>query len=332
MRIKEIWKELENDKSFSKGLLIRRYSGSVIPEVFIAMQVPEKLFCIAASINSEINIKLSNYLNLQEIQLEVFPDINHSNKNILLFKLLNNQHKDIFAILCEDLILCIANETNEKKLVTSLLNRFEKWKSLFNKIGLQGLSIEEQHGLYGELFFLRKFLQNNADHANVLNSWVGPEKEIRDFQNGNWGVEIKTTQTNNQQKVHISSERQLDASNLVNLFLYHISIDVRQNTGETLIDIIDSIAEILNSDFPTLNRFKSKLFEAGFFDQHKDLYSNTGYFIRQDFFYKVENEFPRIEEAEIRNGVGDVKYSIVISQCTEFKRTEEYVFKSLIFL
>ena len=58
----------------------------------------------------------------------------------MIFKLINNQHKDIFAVLCEDLISSISSETNEKKLVTTLLNRFEKWKSLFNKFTLEGLT------------------------------------------------------------------------------------------------------------------------------------------------------------------------------------------------
>jgi hypothetical protein len=76
-----------------------------------------------------------------------------------------------------------------------------------------------------------------------------------------------------------------------------------------------------------LNCFRSKLIEAGFFDNHRQVYENTGYFIRQGLFYKVENDFPRIEEKDLRNGVGDVKYSIVISQCPDYLLKEENVFQ-----
>lgn len=317
-KINQIWKELENDNSFSKGLLLRRYSGAVLPDVYVAMQHPEKYLCICISISDSIEVNISSFSNLQEIQVDLYPSPTQSEKNALVFKLLNFQHKDIFTVLCEDLIASIATETNERKLVKEILNRFEKWKSLFNKIGLQGLTPEEQRGLFGELYFLRKYLQVNSNFLEIVNTWLGTEKQVRDFQSGTWAVEVKTTHGNNHQKVHISSERQLDTTNLDDLFLYHISLEQMQNSGETLNDIVDSVVAILETDALAANKFKSKIYEVGYFELQRSLYDGKGYFIRQDIFYKIENDFPRIQESEIRVGVGDVKYSIILSQCTTF--------------
>lgn len=328
-KINSIWNELENDKSFYKGLLLRRYSSSVLPDVFVAFQNPEKLLCIAASVNENIEIDLLTFANLQEIQIDFYPDPNQKEKQILLFKLLNQQHKDIFSVLCEDLITSIASETNERQLVKTLLNRFEKWKSLFTKIISEGLLSEEQRGLFGELYFLRKFLKINNNYQFVLNTWIGTAGEVRDFQMNNWALEVKTTHGNNHQKVQISSERQLDTTYLDKLFLYHLSLEKVQESGETLNQIIASIDTILEVDAIASNRFKSKLYEAGYFQHHFPLYDSVGYFIRQDTFYVVENEFPRIQENEIRSGVGDVKYSIILSQCEAFKQTEQSVFETL---
>lgn len=329
-KINQIWDELANDKSFAKGLLVRRYSGSVLPDVFVALQQPEKLLCIASSISDNIEVNISQFDNLQEIHIDFFPDPNQHGKNTLLFKLTNNQHRDIFSVLCEDLIASITNETNEKKLVKTILNRFEKWKSLFTKIISEGLLLEEQRGLFGELYFLRKFLQSNSNNYQyVLNAWIGTAGEVRDFQMNNWAVEVKTTHGNNHQKVQISSERQLDITHLDKLFLYHLSLEKVQESGDTLNQIIASINNILVTDTIALNRFKSKLYEAGYFDQHFALYESHGYLIRQDAFYIVENDFPRIQENEIRSGVGDVKYSIILSQCEEYKQTEEIVLETL---
>jgi len=160
---------------------------------------------------------------------------------------------------------------------------------------------------------------------------VGAERQIRDFQFKSWSVEVKTTHGNNHQKVHISNERQLDTANLDDLFLFHLSLESRLHSGETLNEAVDSILLILEKDFSSLSRFKNKLLEAGYFENHRIHYSETGYFVRNEVFYKVENEFPRIEEDEIRNGVGDVKYSIIISQCSEYIRTEGQVFQKVIF-
>ena len=286
--------------------------------------------CVYVAISKTTEVNISNFSNLQEIQVDLFASPNESDKNILIFKLLNFEHKDIFAVLCEDLIASIADETNEKKIIREVLNRFEKWKSLFNKIGLQGLKPEEQRGLFGELYFLRKFLQTNSDFLSVVSTWIGTEKKIRDFQNGSWAVEVKTTHGNNHQKVHISSERQLDTTNLETLFLYHISLEQQQNSGETLNDIVDSVTDILRTETIALNKFKSKIYEVGYFDLQRNLYENIGYHIRQDEFYKVEKDFPRIEENDLRIGVGDVKYSIILSQCAPFSISESEVFDIVI--
>jgi len=329
MKINQIWDELANDSSFTNGLLLRRYSGSVLPDVFVAMQHPEKFLCIASAISKSIVVNIIPFDNLQEIQIDLYPDPNQKEKNILLFKLINNQHKDIFSVLCEDLIASIASETDEKHLVKTVLNRFEKWKSLFTRIISEGLSSEEQRGLFGELYFLRKFLQNNENFQQVLDSWVGTSREVRDFQMTNWAVEVKTTHGNNHQKVQISSERQLDITHLEKLFLYHISLEKAQESGESLNQIIDSIQNILDTDSIAQNRLKSKLYEAGYFEQHISFYDSTGYFIRQDTFYEVSGNFPRIQENEIRAGVGDVKYSIILSQCDNYKQTDISVFENL---
>lgn len=331
MKINQIWDELENDKTFSKGLLLRRYSGAVLPDVYVAMQHPEKLLCICISIDKSLEVNISSFSKLQEIQVDLFPSPNQPDKNELVFKLINFKHKDIFTVLCEDLITSIASETNEKKLVKEILNRFEKWKSLFNKISLQGLTPEEQRGLFGELYFLRKYLQANVNQLEIVNTWIGSEKQVRDFQCGSWAVEVKTTYGNNHQKVHISSERQLDTTNLDDLYLYHISLEQMQNAGETLNDIVDSLLEILDADTLALNKFKSKIYEGGYFDLQRNLYEAVGYFIRQDVFYKVENEFPRIQENEIKIGVGDVKYSIILSQCSNYVQDEITVFEKIKF-
>jgi hypothetical protein len=330
MKIKQIWADLVKDKSLVSGLLFRRYSGTVKPDVYVALLNPENFFCVYVAISKTTEVNISNFSNLQEIQVDLFASPNEVDKNILIFKLLNFEHKDIFAVLCEDLIASISEETNEKKIIREVLNRFEKWKSLFNKIGLQGLKPEEQRGLFGELYFLRKYLHVNNDFLAVVNTWTGTEKQIRDFQSGSWAVEVKTTHGNNHQKVHISSERQLDTTNLETLFLYHISLEHQQNSGETLNDIVDSVIDTLRAEIIALNKFKSKIYEVGYFDFQRNLYENIGYHIRQDEFYKVEKDFPRIEENDLRIGVGDVKYSIILSQCAPFSIIETEVFDTLI--
>lgn len=330
-KIEKIWSELENDKPCTNGLLIRRYSGDILPDIFVAVKSPEGFRCIAVSLENTKNLNLLAFSNLRDISVEIIPDELNPVRNFLLFKLLNSEHRDIFSVLCEDLIMTVASLKNEEKLLIELISRFEKWKSLFDKMALHGLTPEEQRGLFGELILLKKFLISFDESSIVLSSWVGVEKQIRDFQYKHWGVEVKTTHGNNHQKIMISSERQLDTSNLEHLFLFHLSVESRLNSGETLNLIVDSIRLLLESNFVSLNKFNNKLLEAGYFENHRNKYSETGYFIRKETFYMVERDFPRIEENDIRNGVGDVKYSIVISQFSEYVKSEEFVLQNVKF-
>jgi hypothetical protein len=330
-RIKQIWEKLEENSSDIPGLFKLRYSETSKCNVFLGVKFPEKYRMLIIKAPLTIGKEFNFRYEFRGLKFDKIYDTDDSNFILLNLALVDKQFNDIFDILITDVLASVINESDIKIILKNYSNRLIKWQSLFEKFKQQGLTSEEQRGLFGELFFMRKFLQDNSDYKNVILSWTGPEKQIKDFQFGRWSVEVKTTHGNNHQKVHISSERQLDTTNLDNLYLNHLSLEVRQQSGETLNQMVDSVIEILDKDFTALNQFRNKLIEAGFFDHHRQLYTDIGYFIRQDVFYKIENLFPRIEERDIRDGIGDVKYSIIISQCSDFIRGDDEVFNNLIF-
>ncbi len=151
--------------------------------------------------------------------------------------------------------------------------------------------------------------------------------ELRDFQYGDWGVEVKTTFGNNHQRIHISSERQLDPSHLKNLFLYHLSLESQNQNGETLNQLRSSVLNLLVDDPGAQARFRSKLLQVGYLNHHQTFYDKTGYHVRQETFYAVKDTFPRLEEKDLRAGVGEVKYSIIVSNLNDFIVDESSVFK-----
>ncbi|MBX2938588.1 MAG: PD-(D/E)XK motif protein [Ferruginibacter sp.] len=318
-KIENIWVGLESETSNHSGLLYKRYSAEVLPDVFIALKAPEKLRCIAFRISAAFPFYENQWNKLKDIKIETLPDERDKSKKFLLILLLNKQHKDIFSTLCEDLIFGVSDVSTEQTLVEKLLERLAKWQSLFEKVGKQGLSDEAQRGLYGEIYFLRFFLTNNSDKNYCIKSWLGPEKSIQDFQYSNWAVEVKTTHGNNHQKIHITSERQLDDSIIEKIFLFHLSLDVRVGNGESLNILIDAVSELLNDNTMASNLFKLKLLESGYYDIHKPLYDERGYTIRQVNIYRVTDNFPRITENQIPIGVGDVRYSIVLSESEEWR-------------
>jgi hypothetical protein len=71
------------------------------------------------------------------------------------------------------------------------------------------------------------------------------------------------------------------------------------------------------------------LFEVGYLDKHESFYQDRFYQTRNENYYKIENEFPRIKESELRNGISDVKYSIILAMCNEYLVFENQVFNIL---
>lgn len=323
MKIEKIWLGLEVDNSNHSGLLYKRYSAEVLPDVFVALKAPEKFRCIAFKISNDFSFNKTQWNKLKDIKIEMIPDEKDESKFFLAILLINKQHEDIFSTLCEDLIFGVSEVASEETLLEKLSERLAKWQSLLEKIGKQGLSDEEQRGLYGEIYFLRFFLNNSYDKNYCIKSWLGPERSVQDFQYSNWAVEVKTTHGNNHQKIHINSERQLDDTIIEKIFLYHLSLDMRIGNGESLNFLVDDVIEKLKDSTSANNSFKLKLLESGYYEIHRNLYNEKGYTIRQENIYRVSGNFPRIIESQIPTGVGDLKYSIVLSESEEWKINQE---------
>jgi hypothetical protein len=328
-RVEIVWESLERETSSGSGLLYRRLSASVKTDVYVALKTPEKLRCIAVHLNRTLEVDVVGWNKFRDIKVELFPDLHTPSKQFILILLLEGRHKDIFSSLCEDLIYKVADITDENDLVAELLIRLEKWRLLFEKLGAQGLSEEAQLGLYGELYFLRKYLLHCENFEFCVNSWKGPEKAVQDFQGRGWAVEVKTTHGKNHQKINISSERQLDSVNTPTIILCHYSLDRRENNGETLNDVVDDLHNILQSRVFAYNEFLVKLLDANYFPNHRGLYQTTGYTIREENIYRVTEDFPRIVESQIAPGVGDVRYSIIVSS-DKWSIAEEQLFELIL--
>ncbi|KAA6350620.1 hypothetical protein EZS27_002006 [termite gut metagenome] len=324
--ILEIWSNIEQPNE--TGLLKRLYTNEPELHIYAVFQNPERYCGIALSFDKSIHIDVSPFSNLRDLQVTLTHDNSFINNNLLVIKLLHYQSRDVFAVMCENMVQSVLSLRSEKQVVLAIINQLEKWQTLFEKLKGEGLTPSEQQGLYGELHFLQNFFAKQ-DTLFVLNSWVGTDREVRDFQYNDWALEIKTTAGNNHQKVSISSERQLDETLLKNLFLFHLSVEAARKNGESLNAKVNAIRETLQNDVTALNIFNRKLLEVGYFEKHKHLYEEKCYQIRAENYYKIENEFPRIKEKEIRGGVGDVKYSIILSQCNEYLVAESTIFSTI---
>ena len=326
--ISSLWEIMSQEKSV--GLVKRLLPSSSPLKVFATYKYPENICGIAFSCDRKLKLSIDSFYNLKELSVQLFLDASYQPNRLLTIQLFSDTNKDIFAYLCGNLIETIEKCETEAKAIKLVLNRLEKWKTMFSKGASDGLSITEQQGLYGELMYLHKLaLRGVFSYVDTLKIWVGVDKAMRDFQGKDWAVEAKTISINNADQITINGERQLDETLLDKLYLYHLSVEASRMNGQTLNDKVDELRRLFADDKAALNVFNAKLMEAGYFDHHRDLYKERCYKIRKESIYVIDDSFPRIKESELRDGVSNTVYSINVSTCAEYMVCESEHFNSI---
>lgn len=326
--ISSLWEIMSQEKSV--GLVKRLLPNNSPLKVFATYKHPENICGIAFSCDSKLKLSVDSFYNLKELSVQLFLDTSHQPNRLLTIQLFSDANTDIFAYLCGNLVETIERCDTEAKAIKLVLNRLEKWKTMFSKGASDGLSITEQQGLYGELMYLHKLvLRGIFSYIDTLKIWVGADKAMRDFQGKDWAVEAKTISINNADQITINGERQLDETLLDKLYLYHLSVEVSRMNGQTLNEKVDELRSLFSDDKVALNIFNAKLMEAGYFDYHRELYRERCYKIRKESIYVIDDSFPRIKESELRDGVSNTVYSINVSTCAEYMVSENTHFNSI---
>jgi hypothetical protein len=109
----------------------------------------------------------------------------------LCLKLAESTYHDQFCALAEDVLRALAGSVSEPAAVGALLSRLVAWQNFFQRHS-DGLSIEEQTGLFAELTFLLQVCHGLLSHY-ALDAWRGPVGGSKDFLVNQTAIEIKAT-------------------------------------------------------------------------------------------------------------------------------------------
>ena len=261
------------------------------------------------------NIKFPEFKNFKfkGLLIQVF-DFNDSKE--LNIYLLDNQLKDIFSLFIENIMEDISVCVTENEALIETSNVVLKWKKLFDKINFQGLTLESQKGLMGELLLFNSFLDENYSIDNLLESWTGPDFEDKDFLFGSKGIEVKFTSSKTP-KIRITSERQLDSQNLSHLYLILFVAEQVKDRGFSLNSIIEQIRNKIFDNHNALKFFNERLMLVGYFDEDQENY-NSKYALKKNYNYLVENEFPKIISSDLPSGIYNASYYIELSAIEPF--------------
>jgi len=313
INIKSIW---ENHKPTGDIIIKTRIDEIAHLNCFAATNhITGQHLYIMTVANNVVIPELKNY-RFKGVEIYTFPN---EPENIIEFYiyLLDNDLKDIFSLFIENILEDILKSVTESEAINTTLNVVSKWKKLFDKINFNGLSLEQQKGLIGELLFLNHLLNSQTTFAQALNAWTSAEEEFqaKDFTLGSVGIEIKVT-SSKQPRIKISNERQLDADNLSELFLVLYSTEAVKDNGFSLNSLIELIRNIITTE-EERNIFNLKLKLYGYFEEHKEHYGKM-YSHKKTFAFTVNSKFPKIVKEQLPLGIYDTSYSIEISAVENF--------------
>lgn len=313
INIKSIW---ENHKPTGDIIIKTRIDEIAHLNCFAATNhiTGQHLYIMAVAKNVTIP-ELKNY---RFKGVEIYTLHNEAENKIELYVyLLDNDLKDIFSLFIQNILEEIQQSITENEALSTTLNVASKWKKLFDKINFNGLTLEKQKGLIGELLFLNYLLNNEKTTANAVIAWTGAEEEFqaKDFTVGSIGIEIKFT-SSKQPRIKVSNERQLDAENLSELFLILYSTEAVKDNGISLNSIVEQTRQKISTE-EERNIFNGKLQLNGYFDEHKEHYGKM-YSIKKTFVFSVTSDFPKIVKKHLPLGVYDTSYSIEISAVENF--------------
>lgn len=247
-------------------------------------------------------------LNGIQIQLD---QTSTPNKLIILLK--ETKDWEIFLILCNDLISVM--KEHDEDIIVNVMKRLERWQKLLRKSTFKIMSKEEQMGLFSELKILRDTIIPSYGYSTGIHGWVGALGDKQDFLLENLAIEVKSFRMTSGNSVWISSKEQLNSEKNP-LYLFACGLN-EAGSGETIADLVKSITEKIENE-SLLSEFINKVEEYGYIPEiPQDTLSR--FLLEQVSGFEVRDGFPKIALEHVSPLITNMKYSIDLSGCLQFK-------------
>lgn len=274
-------------------------------------------------ITTENNLRISFMSTIEPLKIdstkELRVSLGQESEEVYwtCFDLLNPMGNKVFYAFCNDLVDSITEKFDEAEALLQLKNRYHSWKSMFKN--RRKMSPETNQGLFGELYFMDKYLFPKYTPDNVVDAWAGPNGYSKDFSINDTWYEVKTTLSTSN-VVKISSLGQLSSTTPGNLVV--VKVDKMSESFEdgfsNIYDLFKSIMMKVASN-ETKEKFIEKLLKYGF-DINEN--SNTEkYKFNECNIYGVDDGFPRLLESDIKyQEIGKITYELILNTLEKFKK------------
>jgi hypothetical protein len=221
---------------------------------------------------------------------------------------------DTFVAFALDVLKALEGSEVPRTAVLSVLERWRRFWSVD-----QGLSEDAALGLFGELWFLERWMSLPAG----VRRWLGPERARHDFQWDDASVEVKTSRSGGDgAPVHrIASLDQLADPERGRLWLFSLHVTRDVLAANTLPALVSRVELALAAHPAEHAAFMDHLASCNYSPAHADRYDRR-WRILSEQLYSVEGGFPRLLVGRFAGGlpagVRDVSYTLDMAACANW--------------
>ncbi|MDO4856610.1 MAG: PD-(D/E)XK motif protein [Thermoguttaceae bacterium] len=221
---------------------------------------------------------------------------------------------ELFTLMSEDLLRLLLQQTQHptKNCTEVFLQRIYAWQKFMQSESSRHLSTEQVRGLWGELEFIRRLVENGVPLRTAIQTWRGPLNNLHDFQFASAHVEIKTSCNENGFAVFIGSLEQLTPVNGVPLYLSAFRLETAEN-GLNLAEQIEEIDQLIGDDSQTQILFDSLLLNVGYLAKDAERYADK-FRVQKAVLYPVDDQFPCLTRHNVPVTIASARYTLQLEQ------------------
>jgi hypothetical protein len=210
---------------------------------------------------------------------------------------------DVFTGLCSDVLTVV--EDNPSRPLKAMYLVVDRWRALFQSTG-PALDSEQLAGLFGELTVLRRLLELNS---TAIEHWTGPSGHRHDFVFAPSAIEVKASTATEGRRVRVHGADQLECPLDGRLDLVWLRLERVQDGGEGLVEVVEHLRRLSDDE----TGFLLKLAQVGYRPTDVELYREVRFVVREELWFEVDQDFPRLTPTNLPVDVLDVQYSIDIT-------------------
>lgn len=295
------WDLLEAQPPSGERLTVRTAMPGRSDEVLIAVDAAKRRYALVAIPPSEpyqLAERISRGIAVQTIEMNVGGG---QAKLFVEIACLEPQGHAALDVIIGELIAALeaGASIGRVRLVQGVL---AKWRRFWAGMSQGVLSTEQQLGLFGEIWFLSRWLSPSVGVTKAVQMWRGPTGARNDFEAHRLGIEVKTSGRVDASHVIHGLEQLLEPLGGT-LLLFSLSVRDEASGAETLPRVVEEMRGRLADDDNALSQFDTNLYAAGYDDRLASEYAKLVLRIRDEGLYRVIEGFPRLVPSSMVSGL-----------------------------